>query len=195
MTLAIGMFSFGVLIGQFNPVSIVFKYLQGWDDHTNTLNVAVVTTTGNFGAMVGAFIAPTLMNKGKRKVMILLNIVLIVAYALQTFLPISLTVCIIGKLIQGIASGAFSTICPSYINEMTPTELMGPIGGLNQAGVTFGILLPSLMAWSIPAGITVENPSPEYMDEFLVKSYWRVINFTPAIFSLLQIILQLTVFN
>ena len=82
MNLAIGMFSFGVLIGQFNPVSIIFKYLQRWDDQTNTINVAVVTTTGNFGAMVGSFIAPFLMNMGKRKAMILMNLVLIVTYAL-----------------------------------------------------------------------------------------------------------------
>ena len=30
--ITIGMFSFGVLIGQFNPVSIVFCYLLSWSD-------------------------------------------------------------------------------------------------------------------------------------------------------------------
>ena len=72
--ISLGMFSFGVLIGIFNPIAVVFKFLQGWSDDDNTLYVSLVTTAGNFGAMCGAFMAPLLVRHGKRKLILEFNI-------------------------------------------------------------------------------------------------------------------------
>ena len=103
--------------------------------------------------MAGAYAAPILMKKGKRWAIIALNVVLIGVYALIAFTPINVVIQCIGKFIQGIAAGAFSVICPTFISELAPVELQGPIGGLNQAGVTFGILVPNLMGIPIPGEI------------------------------------------
>ena len=148
--LAIGMFSFGVCIGQFNPVSVVYKYLEDWDEDTYTFNIALITSCANLGAMIGAFTAPVVIERGKKKIMILTNVFLILVYAMISFTPISVPLQCVGKLLQGIGAGMFSVLSPSFINDMAPVELLGPIGGLNQAGVTLGILVPTLMAWGIP---------------------------------------------
>jgi len=33
-----------------------------------------------------------------------------------------------GRFIFGVGTGAFSVFVPSFINELTPTELKGPFG-------------------------------------------------------------------
>ena len=84
---------------------------------------------------------------------------------------------IVAKFFQGICGGAFSVWAPSLLNDFAPTEIAGPLGGLNQIQVTWGILLPSLMAWSLPGGIkgTKKDIDPSYADSFMVSDYWRVI--------------------
>ena len=184
--IALGMFSFGVLIGQFNPVSVVFRYLLNWDATTNTTNASIVTTAGNAGAMAGSYLAPILMTKfNKRPALIYLNILAIITYAFQAA-SLNLWVNAVAKFFQGIAGGAFSVVSPSLLNDFAPVEIAGPLGGLNQLQVTLGILVPSLMAVPIPGAIsgTTQLETPGYEDDFLVKDYWRVLQATPALFSL-----------
>ena len=83
--IALGMFQFGILIGQWNCIALVFRYLNQWDDDTNTLNNALVTTFANGGAMLGAFLAPAFSKKGSRNAQLLLNVLTIAALAVQMF--------------------------------------------------------------------------------------------------------------
>ena len=148
------MFSFGVLIGQFNPVSVVFRYLLNWDANTLRTNSAIVTTAGNAGAMAGSYLAPLLMtNFSKRPSLIYLNILALITYGVQAA-TLNLWGNAIAKFFQGIAGGAFSVVSPSLLNDFAPVEIAGPLGGLNQLQVTLGILVPSLMAVPIPGEIS-----------------------------------------
>ena len=175
-TVGIGMFTFGVLIGQFNPVAIVFKYLFNWTDDQNTLYTSLTTSAGNFGAMCGAYLAPVVIEKGKRKMMIYFNILCIITYGVQAAF-LNMPAQITAKFFQGICGGAFSVFAPSLLNDFSPIEIAGPLGGINQIQVTFGFLLPSLMAWNIPGEIknTTSDVDPSYLDDFIVSDYWRII--------------------
>ncbi len=125
--------------------------------------VALTTSVGNFGAMCGSYLAPALIDKGKRKMMIWFNVLVIITYAVQAAF-FNMPAQIIAKFFQGICGGAFSVFSPSLLNDFSPIEIAGPMGGLNQIWVTFGILMPSLMAWPIPGEIkdTNMNEDPSY---------------------------------
>ena len=48
---------------------------------------------------------------------------------------------LIGRFFAGLSAGLFSFYCPKYISEAAPVEIKGPLGGLSQFFVTFGILI------------------------------------------------------
>jgi hypothetical protein len=99
----------------------------------------------------------------------------------------------IGKTIQGFAAGAYSGVCPGFIVDISPFEIGGPIGGISQLVLTFGILLPSLLSLPIP-NVTTDTERI-YENDYLVTSYWIWIIIIPGVFAALQSLLLLTFFN
>jgi len=53
----------------------------------------------------------------------------------------SFALLVIGRIIIGIFTGMTTGIVPMYIGEMSPKELRGAIGVLNQLLITIGILI------------------------------------------------------
>ncbi|EAX88772.1 major facilitator superfamily protein [Trichomonas vaginalis G3] len=51
----------------------------------------------------------------------------------------------IGRTILGLTVGSFSTVCPLYITEISPTEVRGSYGILHQFGVVIGACLCYLL--------------------------------------------------
>jgi MFS family permease len=93
------MLSFGVMIGQFSPVAPIMAYDLNWTEDENRKYITIVNTLANIGAWLGALGSKYFFKYGKRKMIIYLNIALIVAYCLQTFLPLNIWPIIIGKFI------------------------------------------------------------------------------------------------
>ena len=103
---------------------------------------------------------------------------------------------ILGKFLQGICAGIFTVVCPGFVNDMTPVEMLGPIGGINQFMCTLGIMVVSIMSLPIPGEIsTISVHNREYADEFIVAQYWRIITLFPALIGLIQVVLLLSCFN
>lgn len=198
--IALGMFQFGVFVGSWNSVSLIFKYNNNWDsDKTNTEGVTV-TTVGNVGALIGSFcyfIFTARLNK--KATLHVFNIMTVIGIGMQ-LVSNCMPVFIIGKFIQGFTAGAYSAVAPSFVGDITPAEYNGPIGGVNQALLTFGILMPGLVALPVPnftldttdGGFTYGH---KYDDDYLVTSYWIWIIIIPGLFAILQSLLFLTVFN
>ena len=118
-------------------------------------------------------------------------------------------VVVIGRFIQGLSAGTFSVFVPSFINEITPTELKGPIGSSTQLFITLGILISYLLGIPLPdcdEKVTEKssnlfcNVGPNlrhvyYEDGFIGNDYWRVVFAIPISISILQSILLFTAFN
>ena len=195
---ALGMTQFGNYVAQFGTIQVVFGYLLSWEGRDATLYPSLVTTVGNVGAIVGSLIAPYLMQKGKRKAIILLDALIVISLAVTAFMPqIVMPVHIVAKFFQGIAGGAVTAVCPTMINEFAPIEMAGVLGGFNQVFAAIGFLLSSLLALPIPGEIalTTKAEDPSYADEFIVSDYWRIIQFAPAVIAMFQIIMLMTCFN
>jgi len=98
----------------------------------------------------------------------------------------------IGRFIWGLGYGAFSVLCAKFVNEITPIELIGPFGAMNQLSLTFGAALPSTLALAYPEDIkdvTYDGP------DFYVNQYFRIIWATPLVISLIQVLLMMTCFR
>ncbi|RAL46604.1 hypothetical protein DM860_004883 [Cuscuta australis] len=92
------------------------------------------------GATFGSFTGGTLADKfGRTKSFILDAIPLAIgAYLCAT--AQSVETMIIGRLLAGIGIGISSAIVPLYISEISPTEIRGTLGSVNQLFICVGIL-------------------------------------------------------
>jgi sugar porter (SP) family MFS transporter len=96
----------------------------------------------------------------------------------------------VGRFLFGLSAGAFSVFVPSYINEVTPTELKGPFGSATQLLITLGIFISNILGIPLP---TTDEEFKE--DNFVNRNYWRLLFALPIAFAAIQSTLLFTIFN
>ncbi|KAJ6926568.1 plastidic glucose transporter 4-like [Populus alba x Populus x berolinensis] len=104
--------------------------LQGW-----------VVSTLLAGATVGSFTGGSLADKFGRTRTFQLDAIPLTIGALLCATAQSVQTMIIGRLLAGIGIGISSAIVPLYISEISPTEIRGALGSINQLFICIGILL------------------------------------------------------
>lgn len=103
--------------------------LQGW-----------VVSALLAGATVGSFTGGSLADKfGRTKTFVLDTIPLAVGTFLCAIAK-SVETMIIGRVLAGFGIGISSAIVPLYISEISPTEIRGTLGSVNQLFICIGIL-------------------------------------------------------
>ena len=128
------------------------------------------------------------MRYGKKNCIHAANAILILGCTL-TLIHIKEIVAV-GRFFFGLSAGCFSVFVPSFINELTPTELKGPFGSATQILITLGILISNLLG--IPLPDAAENP---YKPGFIGDEYWRVLFALPIAFAVIQSVLLMTFYN
>lgn len=103
--------------------------LQGW----------VVSTT-LAGATVGSFTGGTLADKLGRTRTFILDAIPLAVGAFLSATAQDVRTMIIGRLLAGIGIGISSALVPLYISEISPTEIRGTLGSVNQLFICIGIL-------------------------------------------------------
>ncbi|XP_077220247.1 plastidic GLC translocator [Tasmannia lanceolata] len=103
--------------------------IQGW----------VVSTT-LAGATVGSFTGGALADKFGRTRTFQLDAIPLAVGAFLCATAQSVQTMIIGRLLAGIGIGISSAIVPLYISEISPTEIRGALGSVNQLFICVGIL-------------------------------------------------------
>ncbi|XP_050227795.1 plastidic glucose transporter 4 [Mercurialis annua] len=104
--------------------------LQGW-----------IVSTLLAGATVGSFTGGALADKFGRTRTFQLDAIPLIVGAFLTATTQSVQTMIIGRLLAGIGIGISSAIVPLYISEISPTEIRGALGSVNQLFICIGILL------------------------------------------------------
>jgi MFS family permease len=138
------------------------------------------------GSALGALFGGPMMAIGRRRCIILTNI-LVIAGSLICLVD-DFYIFLIGRVLFGASAGLFSLFCPKFLAETSPTEYKGPIGGLSQLCITFGILVP----FSI--GIFFPDPST-YSDTTNKIFVIALISAIPICLSILQVFLLVTIFR
>ncbi|XP_050386692.1 plastidic glucose transporter 4-like [Argentina anserina] len=106
-------------------------------------NVAIkgwVVSTLLAGATVGSFTGGSLADKFGRTRTFQLDAIPLTIGAFLCATAQSVEQMIIGRLLAGIGIGISSAIVPLYISEISPTEIRGALGSVNQLFICLGIL-------------------------------------------------------
>lgn len=108
--------------------------------------IGMVTSIFPFGGLLGSVYAGQLADKyGRKKAFALNALLFILGSLIETFSSHYITICM-GRLISGIAAGSGIVVTPLFINEVSPLELRGTLGAMNQVSINIGILLTQLLA-------------------------------------------------
>ncbi|PPR81592.1 hypothetical protein GOBAR_AA39125 [Gossypium barbadense] len=92
------------------------------------------------GATVGSFTGGTLADKFGRTRTFQLDAIPLIIGAFLTATAQTVQTMIIGRFLAGIGIGISSAIVPLYISEISPTEIRGALGSINQLFICIGIL-------------------------------------------------------
>ncbi|KAK9064940.1 hypothetical protein SSX86_016323 [Deinandra increscens subsp. villosa] len=103
--------------------------LQGW-----------VVSTLLAGATVGSFTGGSLADHFGRTKTFLLDAIPLTIGAILCATARNVETMIIGRLFCGIGIGISSAVVPLYISEISPTEIRGTLGSINQLSICIGIL-------------------------------------------------------
>ena len=191
LTVSLGFMQFGFGMNSWSNTQDAWQNHFDWDDDRTTIMGDVLQSITIAGAAVGSLSCSKLLFLPKLRLMLLLNLIIVVGVALSIIGTGILALCI-GRFIWGLAFGAFSVTCAKMVNEITPAELSGPFGALNQLSLTFGAALPGTFALAYPTNI---KTTTDRADDFYVNSYFRIIWSVPLLIALIQVVLLLTVFS
>lgn len=101
------------------------------------------------GAMIGAGASGNLSDRLGRRKLILIAAVIFAGGAIGMALSPSLGVLIFFRIVTGLGVGASSVLVPTYISEISPTEMRGSLSSVFQLAITLGILLAYVVNFSL----------------------------------------------
>ena len=108
--------------------------------------MGLATSIFCIGGLVGSLYAGKVADRYGRKRYSFSNCVIGVIGSLILFRANSYASLLIGRLIVGISCGSCIVVTPLFINEISPKELRGSLGSMNQVCINIGILLTQLLA-------------------------------------------------
>ncbi|KAA0048473.1 plastidic glucose transporter 4 [Cucumis melo var. makuwa] len=106
----------------------------------NTVVQGWIVSTLLIGATIGSFVGGTLADKFGRTRSFQLDAIPLAVGAILCATAQSVQTMIIGRLLTGLGIGISSAIVPLYISEISPTEIRGTLGSVNQLFICVGIL-------------------------------------------------------
>lgn len=109
----------------------------------------VVVSSILIGAVIGAGASGALGDRLGRRKLILISAVIFAVGAIGMGLSPSIPVLIFFRVVAGLAVGAASALVPTYISEISPTELRGSLSSVFQLAITLGILLAYLVNFAL----------------------------------------------
>lgn len=203
MVIGLGAVNFGYSIGVFNSMQKDMMGVLDIKEDDRDFWISMITTLSSLGAAIGSLTCGPLMAIGKKNCIHIANGVVILGATL-TLIKIPVVI-VVGRFLYGFAAGAFSVFVPSFINEITPTELKGPFGSATQILLTFGILVANLLGIPMPDCLidyrtnhcpgTDPRERPYIPGSFINDDYWRILFGLPIAISVIQSVLLFTVFN
>ncbi len=144
-TAALGGFLFGfdsaVINGANTAIAETFNLGSGL--------MAFVVSIALIGSAVGAWFAGQLADAlGRRRVMLIAAILFAVS-AIGTAFPPNVEVLMMWRLIGGAGIGVASVVAPMYIAEISPAQLRGRMGSLQQLAIVLGIFTTAVTNYVI----------------------------------------------
>ncbi len=142
---ALGGFLFGYDSAVINgAVSAIADRFQ-----TNPATLGLAVSSALIGAAAGALVAGRVADVSGRLLAMRLAAILFVISAVGSGLANSLFALSLFRVVGGVAVGIASVIAPAYIAEISPADIRGRLGSLQQLAIVTGIFLSLLVDYGI----------------------------------------------
>lgn len=150
------------------------KYvIESYDTFEKVMNVLLP-----IGACISAPIMGTLATSGRRQSMMIVSGVFAFACLLTTIF--NFFTIFIGRMLMGLCFGAYLTLVPLMVCELSPGSISGPLGVIGQIQGMTGFLISAVLQFA----------QPYSHDSLAMQSLvWKIVLGIPAAVSILQILL------
>ena len=163
----------------------IFEAKLEWDDDETILYNTIITSAGVIGMIPGSIIGGTLIQKGRRRAAIIVQVGAIIAC---TVTMREIVECLaFGRFLLGIAGGCMNVIFSKVLAENFSDRLAVRFGFLTNVGIACGI-------WACMS-LGVVLPDIDDVEANKANETWRIVFMTPAILGLFVMVMLLTVFK
>jgi SP family sugar:H+ symporter-like MFS transporter len=132
---AIGGFLFGF---DSSVVNGAVDAVQGQFDLSQAIT-GLAVASALIGCAVGAYLAGRIADRWGRIPSMVIGAILFFASAIGAGLAFGVADLIVWRLVGGLGIGVASVIAPAYIAEISPKQIRGRLGSLQQLAITLGI--------------------------------------------------------
>jgi len=156
---SLGAVGFGYALGYSSPAlpamqGDIFRDLRCDDDDSEAVAselASLWSSMVNIGGVVGALSGGEFLERfGRKGTLLYVSAPLTFVGWAWTSVSSTPSEVIVARVVVGAGVGLASAAVPVFIAETSPAKLRGRLGSLNQAGVTFGILLVYAVGYALP---------------------------------------------
>ena len=148
---------------------------MGWGAKESVSNYSLINTVSVLGAGVGAIMGGKFVQKGRRRTLIIFNVIVI--FSCVPMCILNFYCLMFGKLLFGFAAGVLSVAAPKMLDETVPIYKLKTFGLCSNMYLNLGITIAMIMGLWLP-----NDDNPDAMKK---TKLWRYIYGMPAVFSFL----------
>lgn len=163
--IGLGNIQAGFAISGNNQTAPVIKAKFGWTDSEAILYNTLISSAAIFGVVTGSLVGGKFIQKGRRRALIIFNVLGALATTLTMFLNLPLI--IIGRYFFGFCCGCFSVAGPKMLDETVPHQLSSTFGTATNTFLSGGIMVALLLGICLPDDDDLEGQKE--------TGNWRVI--------------------
>ena len=150
MVILLGQFTFGMIMCYPSPTGEEIRRIHHLSD--KAAQWSFYNSVSSLFAIAGPFVTSGLLrsfHNSRRTVVFTLACAAVVFWLLNCLTKINIWAGIVMRAFLGIIMGSFSTVDPMYIVEISPKELSGFFGSLNQIGNVTGMIFSDFIGPSL----------------------------------------------
>ena len=131
----------------------------------------LISSASILGFLIGSLLGGQLIKYGRRKIIIIFNIIAMIATSMCMILDIYSIM--LGRCLFGICCGTFMVAVPKYIDETCPKSELSLFGTMTNMMLSVGVTLSIILGFVLPEDGDIEG--------YIQDGNWRIIYGFPYI--------------